>query len=132
KGPIELILMPTADMLIWRQRFASTQRQIVEHVPVPGDNMMAPTGNTQGLSTGLPCILHNGCYLATDFSLDDDNLIIGINLDAIEYRTVHSLDAQTGGMRIMTPHREMIPGGSGMMIGGRSHGQFLINSPRKL
>lgn len=131
KGPIELILMPTGYMLTWRQRFQATQRTIVEHVPVPDGDMM-PGNNGKALSTGLPCVLHNGCFLATDFSLDDDSLIIGINLEAVEYRTVHSLNPQTGGIRIMTPHREMIPGGSGMMIGGRSHGQFIINSPRKL
>lgn len=131
KGPIELFLFPTASLLVWRERFSSTQRQIVEMVPQPADGTIS-NGSNNVVQTGLPCIIHNGCYIATDYSLDDDNLIIGVNLDAIEYRTVHSMDAATGNLRIMTPHREMIPGGSGMMIGGRSHGQFIINSPRKI
>lgn len=131
KGPIELILLPTKYNLIWRKRFSSTQRTIVETVPQPAEGTIS-TGSNNVIQTGLPCILHNGCMLATDFSLDDDSLIIGINPDAIEYRTVHALNSMTGGMRIMIPHRENIPGGSGIMIGGRSHGQFIINSPRKL
>lgn len=130
KGPIELILLPTAYNLIWRERFSSTQRQIVEMMPQPAEGVVS-TGSNMVVQTGLKCILHNGCMLATDYGMDDDTLIIGINLDAIEYRTVHS-QSPTGSTRFMVPHREPIPGGSGIMIGGRSHGQFIINSPRKL
>ena len=132
KGPVELILMPTKSLLVWRERFATTQRTIVETAPVPMEGSINTSGGDMTRITGTPCILHNGCTIATDYSLNDSNLIIGINPDAIEYRTVHSMNPQTGGTRIMTPHREAIPGGSGIMIGGMSHGQFIINSPRKL
>ena len=124
--------MPTKSLLVWRERFATTQRTIVETAPVPMEGSINTSGGDMTRITGTPCILHNGCTIATDYSLNDSNLIIGINPDAIEYRTVHSMNPQTGGTRIMTPHREAIPGGSGIMIGGMSHGQFIINSPRKL
>jgi hypothetical protein len=130
KGPLELILMSTKNMLIWRKRFQTTQRQITEMVPTPATGSMT-TGSMNAWNTGLPCIVHNGCFLATDIDIGDDDLLIGVNMDAIEYRTVHSM-GPTGMNRLMVIHEEDIPGGSGVMFGGRSHGQFIIVSPRKL
>lgn len=130
RGSIDLVLWNTQHELIWRKRFSSTNRTIVEAVMAPADGSVG-NPSTAGWETGKRLIYHNGCYLTTDYGIGDSNLIIGLNLDAVEYRTVHSR-TPTGKVRFMTPYEADIPGGAGMMIGGRSHGQFIIRSPRKL
>lgn len=130
RAPIDLVLWNTQHELIWRKRFSSTSRIIQDAVIIPADGSTGMSSAT-GWETGRKFIYHNGCYLITDFGIGDSNLAIGLNLDAVEYRTVHSRTG-TGKVRFMTPYEAEIPGGAGMMIGGRSHGQFIINSPRKL
>lgn len=130
RGSIDLVLWNTKQKNIWRKRFSSTNRVIVESAMIPADGSVG-SPSTSGWETGKKFIYHNGCFLIDDFGIGDSNLTIGLNLDAIEYRTVHSKTG-TGRTRLMSPYRAEIPGGAGYMIGGRSHGQFIINCPRKL
>ncbi len=130
RGSIDLVLWNEPQNQVWRKRFSSTSRIITESVIMPADGSTG-MASTSGWETGKKFIYHNGCFMITDYGIGDSNLIIGVNLDAVEYRTVHSRTG-TGKVRFMTPYEADIPGGSGVMIGGRSHGQFIINSPRKL
>lgn len=130
RNSIDLVLWGMQHQLTWQKRMSSTSRIIQEAVILPADGSMTSPSNS-GWETGKKYPVHNGCMLVVDYGIGDSNLAIGLNLDAVEYRTVHSRTG-TGKVRFMTPYEAEIPGGAGMMIGGRSHGQFIINSPRKL
>lgn len=134
KGMVDLILWTSAHNLIWRKRYSSTNRVLVERIPMVMDAGGSTQGTNNALQTGEPVIVHNGAFLATDFDLEDD-LIIGVNTGAVEYRTVYqriSSGPRIGDQRMVVSYEAEIPGGSGLMVGGRTHGQFIIHSPRKM
>jgi hypothetical protein len=130
KGQMDLILMAVKNRLVIQNYYEATQRTMTEMVPMPSGESV-PSAQGSALSVAKPVMFHNGVALSTDYDIDDPDLMIGLPINAVEYRTVHSA-GPTGKMRLMTTYRGEIPGGSGQMIGGRSHGQFIINSPKKL
>jgi len=130
KGQMDLILMAVKQRLILQNYYEATQRTINEVVPMPAAGT-TQSGQGGALDVAKPVMFHNGVILSTDYDIDDPDLMIGLNLDAIEYCTVHA-SGPMGQTRIMIGYEGDIPGGSGRMIGGRSHGQFIINSPKKL
>lgn len=131
KGQLDLILMATKNRLILQNYYEATQRTMTEVVMQPSDAGSIPSSSGM-LDVAKPVGIHNGVFISTDYDIDDPDLMIGINMMGVEYRTVHSNSPTSGRTRIMVPYKGEIPGGAGQMIGGRSHGQFIINSPKKL
>jgi hypothetical protein len=132
KGELDLILMSTKNRLVLHNYYEATQRTMTELILLPADGASLPSASSTGLSVSKPVGLHNNVAISTDYDMDDPDLMIGVNMQGIEYRTVHSASPTSGKTRIMVPYKGEIPGGSGQMIGARSHGQFIINSPKKL
>lgn len=131
KGPINLIISATDPMLIIREKFESTYRTLPEVMPTD------PMGGTndggrggQGRAYGQPIYQYNGCYMIDDFDMPNSTDLIGLNLDTISYRPVHSYNQVTNSFPLMEPYDGEIPGGGGRLIGGFSLGQLQIDSPR--
>lgn len=130
KGDLDLILMSTKNKIVLNNYYEATQRTMTEVVMMPNDPGAIPSDGGM-LSVAKPVSIHNGVYISTDYDIDDPDLMIGVNMQGIEYRTVHA-NGPTGRSRIMVEYKGDIPGGSGIMRSGRSHGQFIINSPKKV
>lgn len=128
KGPINLVITGTSNMLTIRKRYQSTYRTMTEVKPDDPKGGMG-VQNGPGLSFGKPVHFVNGCYLCDDYDMPNSADLIGLNLNTIHYHPCFPYSA-SGQIQIMEPYEGEIPGGGGKLIGGFNLGQMNIDTPR--
>lgn len=128
KGPINLLLTGTTNVLTIRKRYATTYRTATEIMP---DNPKGGMGGQMGPGLAFGKAVHyvNGCYICDDFDMPNTMDIIGLNLNTISYHPCFPY-GEAGEVQIMEPYEGEIPGGGGKLIGGFNLGQLQIDTPR--
>lgn len=123
-GEVNLVLCATDPMLTIQKHYHSTYRTMAQYL---NDPMGQPT---QGRAYQTAIYNHAGCALVKDYDIPNTTDLIGINMDTIQYKTVHPINQYSGTLPIMEPWNGQVPGGNGELLGGWTLGQMYPNSPR--
>jgi len=123
-GEVNLVLCATDPYLTIKKHFATTYRTMAQYLNDP----MGQT--TQGRAYSEPVYNFGGCALVRDYDIPNTTDLIGINMDTIQYKTVHPINTYSGTLPIMEPWNGMVPGGNGELLGGWTLGQMYVYTPR--